>query len=397
MAKRIRALAFVLDMGPNGLGIARSLGRSGIPVVGVDFWVDAAGLRSRYCKPLLIPSPIKDPEGALSSLLKEGRKSVDDGILFPASDVFALFVSRFRKELSDCFQFAMPSQDMLESLVNKREQYELAKQIGIPYPKTYYPENMQEVEEVKDRIGFPAFLKPSWPYIWQAKYPNKGFEVNSPQQLIDKYQEIFSAKLDAMVQSVIPGPDSNIVEVYAYMSRGNAPLATFLTRKLRQYPNKYGVGTCMESLHDAELLEIGLEFFRGVRYVGLGSIEFKKDMRDGKYKLLELNVRLGHHNIQATQAGVNFPVLQYLDLTGQPIGIQKDYKDGVIWLDAVNDFLAFRESESVGLSLLDWLRSMSRADCHSYLALDDMRPFLYDCARTVLSYLRIFIRKRRWM
>jgi hypothetical protein len=51
--------AFVLQMGTNGLGVARSLGREGVRVVGVDFDPRALGFYSRCCQPVLCPEPIR--------------------------------------------------------------------------------------------------------------------------------------------------------------------------------------------------------------------------------------------------------------------------------------------------------------------------------------------------
>ena len=90
-------VAFVLHMGPNGLGVTRSLAREGIPVVGADFVPNAPGLFSRYCRPLLCPNPAVDPDGTLEFLLKEGEHLKEKGILYACSDVFVLFVSRNRK------------------------------------------------------------------------------------------------------------------------------------------------------------------------------------------------------------------------------------------------------------------------------------------------------------
>jgi D-aspartate ligase len=375
-----RSIAFVLDMGPNGLGITRSLGREGIQVVGADSDPLASGLYSTYCKRLITSDPVKEPQRVLSLLLSEGKKHLGKSVLFPASDANVLLVSRFRRELSECFQFAIPSKEIVESVINKRVLYELAEKAGIPHPKTHYPASLQDVQEVKDDIRYPVYIKPYYSHLWQERYRSKGFVANSPSEMIAKYKELFDAGIGAMLQSIVTGPDSNIVDVCAYLSEKSEPLATFVARKLRQHPNKFGVGTCKVSMHDPALLETGLRFFREINYVGPGVIEFKKDNRDGKYKMLELNARFNHSNIQATYAGVNLPLIQYLHLTEQSEERPRDHKDGVIWLDAIPDFLAFCQLNRKGeLPLSTWFRSTLEANCHSYFAWDDMKPFIMEC------------------
>lgn len=379
-----KPVAFVLDMGSNGLGIARSLGRVGIRVIGMDFTRGAPGFASRYCQPLAAPDPVREPEKLLGALLAEARKHARDGIIFPASDTYVLFVSRFREELSQCFRFAIPSQEILESIINKRRQYELAEKIGIPYPRTRYPQDLSDMEHIKNELDYPIFIKPYYSHIWQQKYANKGFKVNNARELVERQREISAAGLQVLLQSIVAGPDTNIVEVYVYMSNDHVPLATFTTRKLRQYPNNFGVATCLKTLHDQCAVETALKFLKGVQYVGLGSMELKKDEVDGKYKLLELNARLPTHNAQAACAGINFPLIQYLDLTSHEIPTPNDYEDGVMWLDAIPDLLASYELwKSGGLTIFDWLRSTSKAHCHSYFAWDDIKPFIRDAVMEI--------------
>lgn len=374
-----KAVAFVLHMGENGLGIARSLGRAGIPVVGMDFDPHAPGLKSRYCRPLLTRDPAKDPEEVLNILLDEGRQLSRKGVLYPASDALLLFVSRYRRELSEYFLYAMPSEELIESIVNKRRQYELAERIGIPYPKTYYPETLHDVEAIKDEIEYPAFIKGYYGHLWTPIFRSKGFVVRGPSELIERYKRIFDAKLQALVQSVIIGPPTNVAIVCAYLSEGSEPTAAFVARSIRRYPKHAGSNvTCKVSVHDEHLLQAGLKFFQGINYRGTGEIQFKKDERNGNdYRLIELNARFWVGNIQATCAGTNLPLIQYLDLTNQPIKQANDYKDGVTWLDIVQDFGAFLELNKEGkLPLLSWLRSVRAADCEAFLARDDLKPFL---------------------
>jgi len=372
-----RTASFVLDMSANGLGVVRTLGRKGIPIVGVDSKKDAPGLKSRYCRPLVTPHPAEHPQAALRLLLMEGAKRSEKSVLYPTSDEWVLFVSRFRRELEREFLYAIPSEDVVESIIDKRKQYKLAQQIGTPYPKTCYPENVTDVERIKDELVYPVFVKPYYSHIWAEKFGNKGFKVSSPSDLVAKYEAIFDAGLEAMVQAIILGPDSNVVEVYAYLSDKYEPLAWLVSRKLRQHPNNFGVSTNSESIHDQEALEIAMNFFRLIEYRGIGHIELKKDERDGKYKMIELNARSGPCNVETVLAGVDFPLIQFMDLTGRTVGEQKDYKDGVKWLNALPHCLSLYEStHDLKLSMMKSLEAVRKADCHAYFASDDMWPFI---------------------
>ena len=143
--------AFVLSLFDTGLGAIRSLGRAGIRVIGLDSNARMPGFESRYCAAKLCPDPVHQPDELVQFLLNEGRQLERPGVLFPASDAFVLFLSRCRDSLKAYFRFALPSPDMLEAIVNKHRQYELAQRVGTPYPQTFYPENREDVQRNQRR------------------------------------------------------------------------------------------------------------------------------------------------------------------------------------------------------------------------------------------------------
>ncbi|HOB39119.1 MAG TPA: hypothetical protein PLD09_03005 [Methanomassiliicoccaceae archaeon] len=392
---RREARAYILGVStPNGLGAIRSLGREGVEVVAVDHQPDAAGLRSRYARPLIVPDPVARPEDALHALMSR-RSGREKDVLFPTSDAFVLFLSRFREQLEERYRFCIPSRRILDGMVNKRAQYEEAMRVGAPLPLTFFPSDMSEVEDAADRLIYPAFIKPYYSHLWHPVFGNKGFKVKGPKELMERYEEVFRAGLDALVQTVIDGPNTNHVKVCAYYGLDGKRRALFLTRKIRQHPVEFGVGTTMESIHDETAQRIGLDFLDAIGYRGIGSVELKMDQRTGRYMMIELNPRLWAQNIQATYAGVNFPLIQYDDVTGGDVGDASDWQDGIRWMDAFEDARSFWWYRNRGaMRWPDLVRSWLRADCHAYLARDDMMPFLahtglgVEAARVAVDLLR---------
>ena len=51
--------------------------------------------------------------------------------------------------------------------------------------------------------------------------------------------------------------------------------------------------------------------------VGLSQVEFKRDPRDGSYRLMEVNPRLWQWHGLAAACGVDFPRIAYEDLVGE--------------------------------------------------------------------------------
>jgi predicted ATP-grasp superfamily ATP-dependent carboligase len=345
--------------------------------VGFDFDPDRLGFKSRFCRPVLSPNPIYEPEQLVAVLMSEAKKFAQPPVLLPASDAYVQFVSRFSEQLQPAFLFILPPPALVDAIVDKRRQYELAEQVGTPIPKTYYPQNMADVQEIAGQLTYPALVKPYIGHLWREKFiGSKGRKVFNADELCQCYSEIFPIGLQAMVQTIIMGPNTNLFSVCVYMSRQGEPLLVFAQRKLRQYPTDFGVGTLVESLRYPELVDLGLHFLKSIGYVGVGEIEFKKDERDGQLKLIELNPRLWQQTTLASDCGMNFSLVEYQDLTGHAPPASTTYREGVRWWDSWSDFRSFYEYYKRGeLSILSWIATWVVSASFPRFALDDLGPY----------------------
>lgn len=370
--------AFVLHMGTNGLGIARMLGRRDIPVVGVDSHPDRPGMHSRYVRPLMCEDLLKEPEAVLRAIMEEAERLDERPVLLPASDPAVLFISRHRSKLADRFEFIAPPERVVEGMIDKRRQYEEAERLGIPMTETFYPHTMEEVEEGMGRLRFPAFIKPLYSHLWFPVFHVKGFVVKDADELREKMREVFAAQQEVMVQDIIWPPGKGFYNAGAYIGRDGYVSPVITWQKVRQYPPNFGVASLAMSCHQPEVAELGMRFMNGLGYKGIASVGFKRDERDGGWKLIELNARTWMAHELSDGAGIPLIYLQYLDLTGRPKPELDDFRDGVRWWDGMSDtdsFWRLRRREEI--TLAQWIRSWFGADIHSHFALDDMRPVLY--------------------
>src|SRR5205823_5757120 len=143
-----RPTAYVGGMFDTGLAAMRSLGRNGIPVVGLDPDPRQPGFRSRFGTGAQCPDPVHEPDRLLDYLVAAGKRQDQPGVLLPSSDAWVLFISRRRAELEPYFRFALPSLEVVEATLDKRRQYELAEKVGTPFPRTYYPNTVEEARHV---------------------------------------------------------------------------------------------------------------------------------------------------------------------------------------------------------------------------------------------------------
>jgi predicted ATP-grasp superfamily ATP-dependent carboligase len=372
-----QARAFILGMGVNGLGVSRGLGEAGVRVTGVEVAGWAPEFYSRYCERLVCPSPDAEPERVLELLLAQGVRLERPAVLLPTNDAFVRWMSRYRAELQRWFLFALSPPSVVEALVDKWLQHQMAVQAGIPCPQTFHPDSGAEVARIKDLIDYPALLKPCLSHLWAPVFGTKGFRIDSPTDLERRLAEIAPSGLDVIVQAIVPGPNTNYDQVAAYFDDSNRPLALFTHRKIRQYPTDFGLGTLIESVRAPDTEELGARLLERLHYRGMAGIEFKRDARTGGLVLIEVNARLGLKNILGTRCGVNFPLLAYLDLTGQKPAPVTHYREGVRYLVLGKDFRAFLDYHRRGeLGALEWVRSVMTARVFPYFAWRDPLPFV---------------------
>lgn len=389
--------AVVLGLICTGLGVVRSLGRAGIDVIGLDYKADAAGAKSRYCCSFRCPDPVEEPERLLGYLTELCQVIGHPAALIPTEDHFVLFVSRYREELKDKFSFRLPSRDLVERIVDKGGMADLARESGTPIPHTFFPRSIAEAEKVKDIVEYPAFVKPCQGHLWRRcmsmKRANKGIEVWNPQDLMDAIHAIFSQGIKVVVQSIVPGPDSNLIQFGAYIDHKGEPLAVFCYRKIRQYPPHFGVGSSAESISHPELEKLGLGLLQSIGYCGVAFLEFKEHTRTGEILLIEINPRYTMQSSLVTRSGVNMPLVHYLDLIGANPAPAKRQVNDVRWLNLPFDFLSawhyYRRGE---LTAWKWLTSLRGVKAFAYFDVRDPMPFLCEYGTKVLSLPRFLAR-----
>jgi predicted ATP-grasp superfamily ATP-dependent carboligase len=383
--------AFVLGMNATGLTAARCLGREGIAVRGFDTSPDRVAFRSRYCSGEVCPDPLRQPDDLVRFLGEQAGAGTQKVFLLPTSDAFFLFLSRHRAQLADRFLVSLPSAEVAESVVNKRSVYDLAAAHGIAFPKSYFPATYDDAVAVKDALRYPAFIKPYWGHQWRGYFggEHKGFKVHSPEEFLARFREVLASGHPALVQSYVTSRDDNLFSVSLYVSEAGEVLATFPRRQVRQYPANSGTVTLAISERNAGLVADAARFCRSIGYRGIAGLEFKCDRRDNHYKLLDFNPRLMLSDGLTAHCGINLPLLQYLDLTGQKPAVCREHAEGVKWLDTIEDFHAFKQYHGRGeLGFRDWLNSWRGARVFALFAWDDPLPFLVE-RKFGLSYGRI--------
>jgi predicted ATP-grasp superfamily ATP-dependent carboligase len=386
-----RPLAVVLGLGVNGLGVARSLGRAGIPTLGLWSEDDQAGRVSRYCRAVRAPSTPSDE--TLSVLLHAIGEPEDKPVLFPTSDAYAHWISERQDVLRGSFRFHTVAPALFEGLNSKIGSVRLAAEHGIDTPRTASFDRLPSFERGIGALSLPIVVKPIDTFRRTLPRGAKN-ELFRARDALDAYVRSFARFLPDMVfQEVVPSGDGHIHVCTLLLDAAGEPLLRYTGRKIRQYRPDFGVTSFGVSEWNGELADLSARFMRAAGYRGLCTLEFARDRRSGRYLFLEANLRSYYHNQLFTDSGVNFALAEYGALTGAAPPGHMPQRDGIHWLDFPRDLGSYYRRRSE-LRLREWLGSLLEARSFASFALDDPLPCLYEMSQLVLRVLRRGMRRK---
>ncbi len=368
--------ALVIHGGPIALSVARSLGRSGIRVFAID-QPDSYARYSRFCEWIPLRYGSEPQKIWLDWLTGPGLKKLRGAVILPCSDQMLEFIAKYRSVLKNDYLMFEADDDVLLSMLDKQKSYALAKKAGVPTPEIWSAHTREDILNVMEQVTYPCALKPRVSHEFIKHFPNKLLVIRDAREMMDTFNKVQALHLEMLVTEIIPGSDDAYCSYYSYLDQTGVPLFHFTKRKLRQYPNNFGLGTYHITDWNPEVAEMGLRFLKGVGYRGVGNVEFKRDPRDGQLKLIECNARLTLVTEMLTLSGINLPLFIYNRLTGRPLPPVNDYRKGLRVIRPLVDILAFRISHRRGeMSVWQWIRSILHRQHFLYFRWTDPMPSL---------------------
>jgi D-aspartate ligase len=301
---------------------ARSLVRRNVRATLFDCDQSMPGFKSAYGPARLCPNPDLEPDAWLNFMLNLAGEHEQRPVLIASADQFVTAISKHAEVLKPHYIFSNGIA-LHGALAEKRTQYNLAREHGMPMPRTEFVSSLEEARAFGRSAAFPCVIKPNHFREWQ-RFPDdhplsyqKVVVVNDARQLCETYKLASEVTPDVIVQELIQGDDSTkSVYLSCYDSQGSR-IANAMFRELRCDPMYFGPASVTEPCFDQEVDGICDGFLKSMRYSGLCEIEVKRDTRDGQVKLIEANPRLTGGGDAAPYAGVDLCWVHYLDLIGR--------------------------------------------------------------------------------
>lgn len=356
-----KVTALVVGGGLNALGVVRSLGQAGVTVCVLDTDHKSPAMRSRYGLPRKV-STLEGPEfmAEIKRLAPELGAKV---VLFLTEEKTVATVSEYRSELPPSLRIRLPEHERLMALMHKQSFADLAEAMGVPVPRTVRLQSLQDLPKVSG-LNYPCVLKPSEKsYEYGARF-KKAYKVSTPDEMAMLYREIFPVLADMVVQEWIEGLDSEIYFCLQYIGHDGELVASFPGRKIRSWPPRIGgTASCTAAWeHEKELTALTADFFRQVGFTGMGSMEYKRDVRDGRFYMVEPTVaRTDFQEEVATVNGVNLPFFAYCHELALPVPPLKPTNPPQIWRETQIDRWSKQES---GIAEDEAFQKLKVVDAH---------------------------------
>jgi len=380
-----------------GVDVVRTLGRIGTDVYPVteDRFTPAA--RSRYTRrPIVWPTTGREtPEQLVDGLLKIGARIGRPAVLLVTDEEAAVLIAEHADELRTRFLLPDVPSDLPRRLASKWGLAEICWEQGIPAARCARPENFEELRARANEIGYPLALKNDRPWERLANPAVSSTKIVHDAAELDAVMAGWPAMPSVLVQEYLPSEQSEDWIVHSYA--GQDCLLTFTGIKVRSWPAFAGATAIAYSTANPELAALGENLCRSIGYRGIADMDWRLDLRDGTYKLLDFNPRVGmNFRLFETEGGIDVVRAMHLDLTGRPVPLG----------DQVNGRRFVAEQFAAAAALAYWRHPDAKPPQatppateveRAWLAADDPLPAAFAAARLVgpaMHTLRGMLRNR---
>jgi len=319
-----------------------------------------------------------DPDRALEALLGFARALGDRPVLYWTSDETAVFCARYAAELSEAYRLPVNQLEVIDGLQDKAGMYRLAITHGVPVPHTEFPSSESDVREMASRMQFPIMLKGIIGSRLQARTGKKMEFAHTMEELVGLYHDMEDPEQpNLMLQECIPGGDDQVYIFNGYFDTDSTCLSPFTGHKIRQYPVHVGCASLGICRWNPTVAKTTMDFMRALGYRGILDIGYRLDPRDGLYKVLDVNPRIGQaFRIFVGTENEDVCRDQYLDMTDQTRTRARP-REGRRWLiedyDIVSSWDYYQEGS---LDFQGWLDSFRGVEESAWWWWRDPMPFV---------------------
>lgn len=356
------------------LGVIRSFGRVGVPVYGTREPALAPAAASRYlCGRTAAPFHADRPDACIAQLKGFQRDLGRPLAVVPTDDRGALLLAENAAALGSGLLLPAQRPDLPRRMASKANHPHLCASAGLAVPETIVVAAHGDAAAVT-AFTWPAVVKIAQPWLLPPGVPGV-LQAAGAEDVVRYHARVSTAGADVVVQEYIPDEESEDWFYHGYHRPGGEPGVGFTGRKLRSYPPFFGATSYGVSAVNPEVIALAQRLLGTLGYGGIVELEFRYDRRDRRYKLLDVNPRLGaQFQFLCNDAGVDVVRAMHLDVTGRGIPAGRQV-EGRTFQSELTDGPAFQAYwRRSAVTPAGWLRQVLGADERAWFSWDDMAP-----------------------
>ena len=396
-----------------GINLVRTLGLAGLPAIVASADADEPAFASRYCIGRLRLPPMAQDEAVAAALLQVGNQlSAQLGRRIPlmyGSDDALELIYKHRERLERYFLFMLNEPRVGNSLIAKDRFQRLGMQRGLPVPR----ELLFDGDGPGTLAGTAAqvLVKPRNKVDWHhSTLCQRLFGGDGKARIFESgaaaaaNADVAAFREQLTFQEYLPGDDHDLWSFHGLADETGEVLASFIGRKCRTYPTLTGESAFIELAHDDSLERIGRDVARQCPLQGVFKMDFKRDPRNGRWYLLEINARYTLWHYLAASNGLNLMRAAYDFMVDGRMPAVARPSTTYRWLSLDLDFRAYRELAARGeITLTQWISSIVRSrNIYNVFSWRDPNPWLRFWSRRVMRRLdrgagRVLQAFRTWL
>ncbi|MFE7119746.1 ATP-grasp domain-containing protein [Streptomyces sp. NPDC057654] len=367
-----------------GVGAIRSLGRLGVPMFAVteDRWTPAAASRYLHRGFVWPTTGTEHPERLVEGLLRIGRRIGRPTLLIPTDEEAAVLIAEQADALRARFLFPRVEPELPRSLASKQGLHQLCVEHGVPSPAAAFPDSYEEIARFAAAARFPVVAKNREAFERRRKPAVHGTtRIGGPRELLELARD-WGPRPGVIIQEYLPREEAEDWIVHAYFDAESTALSMFTGVKVRSWPPHAGMTANAYVVDNPELAEMTAQFIKRIGFSGIVDLDWRYDRRDGLYKLLDFNPRMGaQFRLFENEWGIDVVRAQHLDLTGRkvPEGEQLAGRRFIVENIDLPAYAAYRRS---GYTTPHAPARASSTEL-AWVARDDMKPFFTMLVRFV--------------
>ena len=270
--------------------VIRALGASGQRVLAAGAAARPPAGFSRYAARCLAhPDPAVDASGFVAWVDGAVRDHRPDCVL-PLTECSIKALHRERGLFSGRTALALPPPEATEIVFDKARVLSLAESLAVDVPATWQPRSASDAADLSQRLVYPIYVKARQSYRNDGSPAcfARGRFAHCPADCRLAWAKLHAIVPFPLFQEAVPGP---VVSVCGAWDAGR-PVSRFCYVARSAWPPSGGGSVWRQSMPASRAPVAQAErLLAALRWTGPAHVQFIRDARDGRFRLLEINGR----------------------------------------------------------------------------------------------------------